>query len=94
MPVMWEDKAWDDYQYWLQQDKKTLKKINKLIEDIQRNGYTGIGKPEALKDNLSGMWSRRIDDNGNRVVYFIEDDVPHIVSCRGHYDDVPKQNKS
>ena len=86
MPILWEDRAWEDYQYWLEQDKKTLKKINRLIIDIQRNGYTGIGKPEPLKDDLSGLWSRRIDDV-NRVVYYIEEDIPPIVSCKGHYDE-------
>lgn len=86
MPLLWEDRGWADYQYWLDQDKKMLKKINRLITDIQRNGYTGIGKPEPLKENLSSMWSRRIDDK-NRIVYYIENDVPHIVSCKGHYDD-------
>ena len=86
MPLLWEDRGWADYQYWLDQDKKMLKKINRLITDIQRNGYTGIGKPEPLKENLSGVWSRRIDDK-NRIVYYIENDVPHIVSCKGHYDD-------
>ena len=86
MPILWEDDAWEDYQYWLEQDKKTLKKINKLIVDIQRNGYTGIGKLEPLRGNLSGAWSRRIDD-ANRVVYYIENGTPHIISCKGHYDD-------
>ena len=86
MPLLWEDRAWEDYQYWLEQDKKTLKKINRLIVDIQRNRYEGIGKPEPLTGNLSGMWSRRIDDK-NRVVYYFENDTPHIVSCKDHYDD-------
>ena len=56
------EKAWDDYNYWLTQDRKTLRRINQLLADIQRNGYTGIGKPEPLKGNLSGLWSRRIDE--------------------------------
>ena len=69
MRLLWEDRAWDDYLYWQIQDKKTLKRINGLIKDIQRNTFEGIGKPEPLKGNLSGMWSRRIDD-ANRIVYY------------------------
>lgn len=76
--------AWDDYLYWQMQDKKTLKKINQLLQDISRNGYKGIGKPEALKDDLSGWWSRRIDD-ANRLVYRIEGERIIIASCRSHY---------
>ena len=68
MRLLWEDRAWDDYLYWQKQDKKTLKRINILINDIKRNPFDGIGKPEPLKENLSGYWSRRIDDK-NRVVY-------------------------
>lgn len=86
MKLLWEDKAWEDYLYWQIQDKKTLKRINNLIKDIQRNAFTGIGKPEPLKNNLSGWWSRRIDDNGNRIVYFVENNIVHIVACKGHYE--------
>ncbi len=86
MGLMWEDRAWEDYIYWQSQDKKTLKKINALIKDIQRNTYEGIGKPEPLKENLSGFWSRRIDDE-NRVVYYEQKGTVFILSCRGHYDD-------
>ena len=69
MKLIWYDKAWDDYLYWQTQDKRTLKRINELIKDIDRNGaLTGIGKPEALKDNLQGLFSRRIDEV-NRLVY-------------------------
>ena len=84
--MIWYDKAWDDYLYWQTQDKRTLKRINELIKDIDRNGaLTGIGKPEALKDNLQGLFSRRIDEV-NRLVYRIsEDGVIEIVMCRGHY---------
>lgn len=85
MRLLWEDRAWDDYLYWQSQDKKTLKKVNTLIKDIQRSVYTGIGKPEPLKENLSHMWSRRIDDT-NRIVYYEQGGVIYIVSCRGHYD--------
>lgn len=69
MKLLWEDRAWEDYLYWQTQDKKTLKRINNIIRDIQRNSFSGIGKPEPLKGSLSGMWSRRIDDT-NRIVYF------------------------
>lgn len=82
--ISFSENGWEDYLYWQTQDKKTLKKINQLLQDISRNGYTGIGKPEALKENLSGYWSRRIDEC-NRIVYRINSDTIEIVSCRGHY---------
>ena len=85
MRLLWEDRAWNDYLYWQTQDKKTLKRINALIKDTQRSPFDGIGKPEPLKENLSGWWSRRIDD-ANRIVYFVEEDILYIVSCRGHYE--------
>lgn len=85
MKILWEERAWEDYCYWQMQDKKTLKKINQLIKDIQRTSFYGIGKPEALKGNLSGCWSRRIDDV-NRIVYMINNNVVIIISCKGHYD--------
>lgn len=85
MRLLWEDRAWDDYMYWQTQDKKILKKINKLIKDMQRNVFEGIGKPEPLKNNLSGLWSRRID-NANRIVYYEQNEIIYIVSCKGHYD--------
>ena len=84
MRILWEDRAWNDYLYWQTQDKKTLKKINALLLDISRNTYSGLGKPEALKENLSGFWSRRIDD-ANRIVYYERDGILYVVSCRGHY---------
>ena len=80
------DDAWEDYIYWESQDKKTLKRINKLIEDIERNGYDGIGKPERLSENLSDYWSRRIDDK-NRIVYRILNDTVQIIQCGSHYRD-------
>ncbi len=86
MRLSWEDEAWADYLYWQEQDKKTLKRINMLIKDIQRSPYEGLGKPEPLKENLSGMWSRRIDET-NRIVYYEKYGGIIIVSCRGHYDD-------
>ncbi|OUP40867.1 MULTISPECIES: Txe/YoeB family addiction module toxin [unclassified Pseudoflavonifractor] len=86
MRLLWEDRAWSDYLYWQTQDKKTLKRINALIKDIQRSPYEGIGKPEPLRGNLSGLWSRRIDET-NRIVYFEQEEVVYIISCLGHYDD-------
>lgn len=85
MNKLWTDTAWEDYLYWASQDKKTLKKINQLLKDIDRNHYTGIGKPEPLKHNFQGFWSRRIDD-ANRIVYKIEDGNIVILHCRGHYE--------
>lgn len=86
MRKIWFDEAWEDYIYWQTQDKKTLKRINKLLQDIERNGLNGgIGKAEPLKGEFSGLWSRRIDD-ANRLVYRIKDDCLHIVSCKGHYE--------
>jgi toxin YoeB len=73
MEKLWTDTAWDDYLYWQSQDKKTLKRINQLLKDIERNGNDGIGKPEPLKGDLSGWWSRHIDDV-NRLIYQIEND--------------------
>jgi toxin YoeB len=85
MRLLWEDRAWDDYLYWQTQDKKVLKRVNQLIKDIRRNPFDGIGKPEPLKNNLSGWWSRRIDET-NRIVYYEQDGIIYVVSCRGHYD--------
>jgi toxin YoeB len=78
------EKAWKDYLYWQRNDKKTLKRINLLIRDIQRVPYEGIGKPESLKHGLSGYWSRRITDE-HRVVYKAEDSVILIAQLRYHY---------
>jgi len=83
--LTWTDDAWSDYLYWQTQDKKTLKRINKIIEDIRRDPFDGIGKPEPLKMNLSGFWSRRIDDT-NRLVYAVDDNAITIISCRYHYE--------
>jgi toxin YoeB len=77
--------AWEQYIAWQTEDKKTLKRINLLIKDIQRNPFTGIGKPEPLKENLSGFWSRRIDET-HRLIYTLNNNTLHIVACKGHYD--------
>jgi toxin YoeB len=82
--LAWTDEAWDDYVYWQSQDRKTLKRINKLIDAVKRDPFIGIGKPEALKENLSGFWSRRIDE-ANRLVYAVTDQYITIISCRYHY---------
>lgn len=78
--------AWEQYLYWQTQDKRTLKRINTLLKEIVRTPFTGIGKPEALKENLSGYWSRRIDDT-HRLVYAVSDDSIAVIACRFHYDD-------
>lgn len=83
--LVWTNAAWSDYVYWQGQDKKTLKRINLLIKETMRTPKDGIGKPEALKANLSGLWSRRIDDV-NRLVYVIENDQLVIIACRYHYE--------
>ena len=82
--LSWTDEAWNDYIYWQEQDKKTLKRINKLIQATQREPFAGIGKPEPLKENLTGFWSRRIDDV-NRLVYAVDEKGLTIISCRYHY---------
>ena len=82
--IEWDVDAWEDYMYWHTQDKKTLKRINSLIKDILRHPFEGIGKPEPLKRNLQGFWSRRIDDT-NRIVYAVEDTRIVIIACRNHY---------
>ncbi|MBP6123945.1 MULTISPECIES: Txe/YoeB family addiction module toxin [Providencia] len=82
--LAWTDQAWEDYLYWQTQDKKTLKRINKLIDDTKRTPFYGIGKPEPLKENLAGFWSRRIDET-NRLIYSVDDTNLTIVACRYHY---------
>jgi len=86
MKIIWFEEAWDDYLSLQLQDKKTIKRINQLIQDSVRNGYRGIGKPEPLKGELSGFWSKRIDDV-NRFVYRLNDvGYLEVLSCKGHYD--------
>lgn len=82
--LYWTDEVWNDYLYWQGQDKKTLKRINRLINEAKKSPFEGIGKPEPLKENLAGFWSRRIDDT-NRLVYAVEENTLTIVSCRYHY---------
>lgn len=84
MRLIFSENAWQDYLYWQKTDKKRLKRINTLLQDIQRNKYEGIGKPEPLKYNLSGYWSRRIN-NEHRIVYKIENNSILIAQLRYHY---------
>ena len=85
MDKIWSDGAWEDYLYWQAQDKKTLRRVNQLLLDIDRNGHKGIGKPEPLKHDKQGYWSRRIDDV-NRLIYRIMENRIEIAQCRAHYD--------
>ncbi len=82
--IQFTDEAWNGYLYWQTQDKRTLKRINILIKETQREPFAGIGKPEPLKENLAGLWSRRIDDT-HRLVYAVDDEAVTIMSCRYHY---------
>ena len=82
--LAWTDAGWKDYLYWQTQDRKPLKRINSLIQATKRLPFEGMGKPEPLKENLSGFWSRRIDDT-HRLVYAIDDQHLTIISCRYHY---------
>ena len=85
MRITFSSHAWEDYSTWLKEDRKMLVKINQLIKDIQRTPYEGIGKPEALKYDLAGYWSRRIDRE-HRLVYKVDNDIVIIISCKYHYD--------
>ncbi|MDJ0636002.1 MAG: Txe/YoeB family addiction module toxin [Xenococcaceae cyanobacterium MO_188.B29] len=82
--LIWDSKARQDYLYWQSQDKKTLKRINRLIQNTLTSPFEGIGKPEPLKESLSGYWSRRIDET-NRLVYGVTDEYIKIISCRYYY---------
>jgi len=84
MKKVWEDSAWDDYLYWQNSDKKMLNKVNELIKSCEITQFSGIGKPEPLKENLKGFWSRKID-NTHRLVYKVEGDIIVISQCRFHY---------
>lgn len=83
--LVWTPAAWDDYRYWQGQDRKTLKRINLLIQDTLRSPFAGLGKPEPLRENLSGFWSRRIDDT-HRLVYTVQHGDLVIIACRYHYE--------
>ena len=83
--ITFTNKAWEEYCYWQSQDKKTLKRINTILADIQRDNFMGIGKPEPLKNNFAGYWSRRID-NSNRLIYRINNNQIEIIQCKGHYE--------
>lgn len=83
--LSWTKESWSDYVYWQSQDRRTLKRINKLIADARRTPFEGIGKPEPLKENLTGFWSRRIDES-NRLVYAVDDNQITVISCRYHYE--------
>ena len=84
--VQWDFDAWEDYLYWQHHDKKVLRQINKLVKDISRSPFEGLGKPEPLRENLRGLWSRRINKE-HRLVYLVRENTVLIFSCRGHYDD-------
>jgi len=84
MNKMFSDQAWEDYLYWIENDRKILKRIHELLKDIERNGNTGIGKPELLKHDLEGFWSRRISEE-HRLIYKLETNSIFIMKCRKHY---------
>ena len=86
MKKIWDDEAWEDYLFWQQNDKKVLKRINELLKSMERDPFHGIGKPEPLKENLSGFWSRRINEQ-HRLVYEVKDGCLEILSCKDHYED-------
>ena len=85
MKKIWFDEAWADYLFWQAQDRAMLRRINLLIRDIERGAFEGLGKPEPLRGDLSGFWSRRIDEE-HRLVYRVSGNVLEILSCRGHYE--------
>jgi toxin YoeB len=85
MELVWQTNAWEDYLYWQEADKKLVVRINDLIKDALRSPFKGIGKPEPLKGNFAGCWSRRITDE-HRLVYRVKDNRLHILQCRFHYD--------
>ena len=84
--ITFTEQAFEEYMYWQTQDKKTLKRINTLLKEISRNPFEGVGKPEGLKGNLTGYWSRRIDET-NRLVYRVEAGQVEVYQCKGHYED-------
>jgi toxin YoeB len=84
MKIIFHPRAWEDYCYWQQSDRQLLKRVNELIKAIQRQPFEGIGKPEPLRFELSGCWSRRINDE-HRLIYRVEGDAIHLLACRYHY---------
>ena len=84
MRLLWEQTAWEDYQFWIDNNKNVLRKINVLIKECQRTPFEGTGKPEPLRQNLSGFWSRRITGE-HRLIYKVENDILTIVQCKFHY---------
>lgn len=84
MLLCWADNAWDDYLHWQHTDRKTLKRVNDLLKDMRRNPFEGVGKPEPLKHQWAGYWSRRITEE-HRIVYKVENDHLYIAQCRYHY---------
>lgn len=84
--IIFTERAFEEYLYWQSQDKRTLKRINALLKDIARSPFEGIGKPEGLRGNHTGYWSRRIDDT-HRLVYRVQPDLIEVYQCKGHYDD-------
>lgn len=84
MQLKWDINVWEDYLYWQKTDKRILKKINELVRDTMRQPFEGLGKPEALKENLVGCWSRRLDQE-HRLVYKVTNDAIHILQCRSYY---------
>lgn len=84
MRIIWDEHVWEDYLWWQQQDRKVLKRINVLLKDIARNGHEGVGKPEALKHDWSGFWSRRITGE-HRLIYALTEDAILVAACRFHY---------
>jgi toxin YoeB len=84
MDILWDKSAWEDYQFWIENDRKVFQKINSLIKECLRTPFAGSGRPEALKQNLSGFWSRRIFGE-HRLVYRVDDDILYIAQCRYHY---------
>ena len=85
MKLVFTELSWEDYLFWQKNDKQKLKRINEILKDISRNSYDGIGKPEALKFNYAGFWSRRIDEE-HKLIYRVDDDEIQIAKCRFHYD--------
>lgn len=84
--IVFTERAFEEYLYWQSQDKRILKRINALLKDISRSPFDGIGKPEGLRENLTGYWSRRIDDT-HRLVYRVQQDFIEVYQCKGHYDE-------